>query len=177
MVKEVYFFTQMGYTAYPQDKAKEAGHTPGPDKRGYVVRVNVADSDERAYEEGKHFYWQLGTSFGISHPHWMSPPGYSTRSAQQSARGQRRIVERRNVTSAGADSYYEEAQASSQVITGSPDTVIEKMKKLLDIVDPSWLVFWGREGQMSHETAMRSIDLLGQEVIPALKDYVPERAR
>ena len=27
MVKEVYFFTQMGYTAYPQDKAKEAGYS------------------------------------------------------------------------------------------------------------------------------------------------------
>ena len=27
LVKEVYFFTQMGYTAYPQDKAKEAGYS------------------------------------------------------------------------------------------------------------------------------------------------------
>ena len=27
MVKEAYFFTQMGYTAYPQDKAKEAGYS------------------------------------------------------------------------------------------------------------------------------------------------------
>ena len=27
MVKEAFFFTQMGYTAYPQDKAKEAGYS------------------------------------------------------------------------------------------------------------------------------------------------------
>ena len=157
--------------------AKEAGHEPNADKRGYVVRVNVSDSDERAYEEGKHFYWQLGTSFGISHPHWMSPPGYSTRAAKQTARGQRRVVERRNVTSAGADARYDEAQETSQIVTGSPDTVIEKLKKIVDIVDPSWLVIWGREGQMAHDTAMRSIDLLGQEVIPAMKEYIPERAR
>jgi len=157
--------------------AIEAGHVPDSDKRGYVVRVNVSDSDERSYEEGKNFYWQLGTSFGISHPHWMSPPGYSTRAAKESVRGQRRVVERRNVTSAGIDNVYEVAQETFQIITGNPDTVIKKLKKLVDIVDPSWLVIWGREGQMSHDTAMHSIDLLGQEVIPVMKEYVPERAR
>ena len=72
---------------------------------------------------------------------------------------------------------YEEAHATTQIITGNPDTVIEKLKKICDIVDPAWLVLWGREGNMSHKAAMRSIDLLGQEVIPAIKEYVPERAR
>ena len=26
MVKEVYFFTEMGYTAYPQDQARQHGY-------------------------------------------------------------------------------------------------------------------------------------------------------
>ena len=29
------------------------------------MRVNVADTDEQAYEAGKNLYWQLGISFGI----------------------------------------------------------------------------------------------------------------
>ena len=37
--------------------AEEEGYTATTEHRGYVVRINVADSDERAYEEGKNFYW------------------------------------------------------------------------------------------------------------------------
>jgi hypothetical protein len=39
------------------------------------------------------------------------------------------------------------------------------------------MVFWGREGPMSHKVAMRAIDLMTQEVIPALKDYQADRER
>ena len=98
--------------------------------------------------------------------------------ASQTARARRMASERRAaVPPGGSDVAYEEAHATTQIITGNPDTVIEKLKKIVDIVDPSWLVFWGREGNMPHKAAMRSIDLLGQEVIPAIKEYVPERAR
>ena len=45
------------------------------------------------------------------------------------------------------------------------------------MVDPAYMVLWGREGPMSHEVAMRAIDLMGQEVIPALKQYQPDRER
>jgi hypothetical protein len=36
---------------------------------------------------------------------------------------------------------------------------------------------WGREGPMSHEVAVRGIDLLGQEVIPAIKAYRADREK
>jgi len=64
--------------------AAEEGYTPTSENRGYAVRVNVSDSDEKAYEEGKNFYWQQGTSFGTAPRHWQAPPGYQTRAAQQS---------------------------------------------------------------------------------------------
>ena len=64
-----------------------------------------------------------------------------------------------------------------QIVTGNPDTVIKKLKHVIDIVDPSSLVLWGREGPMSHDTAVRCIDLLGQEVIPAIKEYESQRGR
>ena len=44
-------------------------------------------------------------------------------------------------------------------------------------MDPATLVLWGREGPMKHDVAMKCIDLLSQEVIPAIKEYVPERYR
>jgi len=39
------------------------------------------------------------------------------------------------------------------------------------------MILWGREGLMSHEVAMRGIDLLGQEVIPAIKAYQADREK
>ena len=154
--------------------AEEDGWTATPENRGYAIRIAVADSDERAYEEGKNFYWQLGTSFGVTPSHWLAPPGYMTRAAIQGPREQaRRSVQ--TVVPGGPTVPYEEAQATSQIVTGNPDTVVKKLKCLMDVIDPGYLVFWGREGRMSHETAMRGIDLMAQEVIPAIKEYQPQR--
>ena len=72
---------------------------------------------------------------------------------------------------------YEEAQATYQIVTGNPDTVIKKLKHIADVVNPDSMVLWGREGPMSHQTAMRCIDLLAQEAIPAIKEYEPLRER
>ena len=154
--------------------AKAEGYTHTAENRGYAVRVNVADSDERAYEEGKNFFWQLGTSFGVAPRHWQSPPGYLSRSAAQGPRQQRREATR-NITPGGPSLSYEEAHETFQIVTGNPDTVIKKLKHIIDVVDPGSMVLWGREGPMSHQTAMRCIDLLTQEVIPAIKEYQPQQ--
>ena len=154
--------------------AEEAGYAPTPENRGYAVRVNVSDSDERAYEEGKKFYWQLGTSFGVTPRHWQVPPGYQSRAASRSSRETAREGIR---VAGGSGISYEESQATYQVITGNPDTVTRRLKDIIDLVDPAYLVIWGREGPMSHETAMRCIDLMSKEVIPAIKEYVPNSER
>ncbi len=138
------------------------------------MRVNVADSDAKAYEEGRNFYWQLGTSFGVTPPHWQAPPGYMTREAAQGRRQQARTA---SITPGGPDLTYEEAHATHQIVTGNPDTVIRKLQHIIDVVDPGYLVLWGREGPMSHEVAMRAIDLMGQEVIPAIKAYQADREK
>ena len=162
------------YDLYNQT-AEEEGYTATPENRGYAIRVNVADTDEEAYEQGRNFYWQLGTSFGIVPRHWQAPPGYLSRAAEQGSRQQQRDASRRvNVTPGGPSLDYEEAQATYQIVTGNPDTVIEKLKRVINLMDPAYLILWGREGRMSHKTAMRCIDLLGSEVIPALKEYEPE---
>ena len=39
------------------------------------------------------------------------------------------------------------------------------------------MIFWGREGPMLHQVARRAIDLLGQKVIPAIKEYQADREK
>jgi hypothetical protein len=51
--------------------------------------------------------------------------------------------------------------------------VLAKLKRVIDVVNPAWLVLWAREGPMPHAAAMRCLELLGKEVIPAIKDYQP----
>jgi alkanesulfonate monooxygenase SsuD/methylene tetrahydromethanopterin reductase-like flavin-dependent oxidoreductase (luciferase family) len=165
-----------GIYDYYEEVAAEEGYTPTADHRGYAIRVCVADSDAKAYEEGKHFYWQLGTSFGVTPPQWLAPPGYISRAAAQSAREKARTTAA-TVTPGGPGLPYDEAHATYQIVTGSPDTVIRKLQYLIDIADPGYLIIWGREGLMSHEVAVRGIDLLTREVIPAIKAYQADREK
>jgi alkanesulfonate monooxygenase SsuD/methylene tetrahydromethanopterin reductase-like flavin-dependent oxidoreductase (luciferase family) len=163
------------YDLYDEVAASN-GFIPTSEHRGYAIRVSVADTDEKAYEEGRHFFWQLGTSFGVAPRHWQTPPGYMSREAARSRRHQARVGSV-NVTPGGPTLSYEDAHATYQIVSGNPDTVVRKLKDIIDIVDPGYMILWGREGLMSHEVAVRGIDLMTQEVIPAIKEYRADREK
>ena len=65
---------------------------------------------------------------------------------------------------------YENQQEARIVIVGTPDSVIEKLKYVVENLSPGYMLIYGNEGPMKHEDSMRSIELLGKEVIPALKE-------
>jgi alkanesulfonate monooxygenase SsuD/methylene tetrahydromethanopterin reductase-like flavin-dependent oxidoreductase (luciferase family) len=65
---------------------------------------------------------------------------------------------------------YEELQEANHLIVGSPETVIKKLRHIKDRLGIGALLLEAQAGQMSHQTTMRSIELLGREVIPALKE-------
>ena len=149
-----------------EEAAAEVGYTPTSENFGYSAMVFVQDTDEQAYEEGKKLFWQLGTTFGRTPLHWAQPPGYLSRSAIGQLFGYGQKSDSDELT-------YEKALATKRVFVGSPETVIKRLKELVDVADPGWLVLWAREGPMSHSVAMRCLDLLGKEVIPAIKEYKP----
>jgi hypothetical protein len=99
-----------------------------------------------------------------------------SREATQSRREQARVGAV-NVTPGGPALSYEGAHATFQIVSGNPDTVIRKLQHIIDVVDPGYMVFWGREGLMSHEVAMRGIDLMTREVVPAIKQYKADREK
>jgi hypothetical protein len=55
--------------------------------------------------------------------------------------------------------------------------LIKKLQRIIDIVDPGYMIFWGREGLMSHEAAVHAIDLMTREVIPAIKAHRADREK
>ncbi len=65
---------------------------------------------------------------------------------------------------------YEQLQKVNNIIVGTPETVTRKLSDVIDRLSPGYLHIYGNEGDMAHADVMRSIELLGKEVIPALHE-------
>ena len=65
---------------------------------------------------------------------------------------------------------YEELQEVNNIIVGSPATVTRKLTHTLERLSPGYLHLYCHDGPMAHSDVMRSIELLGNEVIPALHE-------
>ncbi|NQW24294.1 MAG: LLM class flavin-dependent oxidoreductase [SAR202 cluster bacterium] len=148
------------------DTAEEAGYKAGPEHFGYLLKVFVADTEEKAQEIGRNFVWTEGHRQRGPREH-NDPPGYQSREAVAVKRARPTGVFAGNM---GAAMSYETQQEARVVIVGTPDTVIEKLKYVVENLNPGYLLIYGNEGPMPHEASMRSIELLGKEVIPALKE-------
>ena len=147
--------------------AAEVGYTPGPENRGYLIRVHVSDTEEKAVENPKKFLWMQGEFTGLAHPVWSSPSGYFSPSQRRNfvefATG-RAISPRGNPT-------FEEQRENMMIICGTPDTVVAKLKYIMEETRPGIMAFWGNDGNVSVEDARTCIRLLGQEVMPQLREH------
>ena len=145
------------------DTAKEVGFTPGPEHFGYLLRVFCADTDEKAQDIGRTFLWTEDhrNRGPVEHN---DPPGYQSREA---VRIQRQLP---GAGGFGRRMSYQELQDVDNVIVGSPETVIRKLTHIIERLNPGYLHIYGNEGDMPHADVMRSIELLGREVIPALHE-------
>ena len=56
------------------------------------------------------------------------------------------------------------------MIAGTPDNVIPKLKKVIDILRPGILSFW-LDGPVPFKDRKRCLELLNNDVVPALRDY------
>ena len=145
------------------DTAKEVGFTPGPEHFGYLLRVFCADTDEKAQDIGRTFLWTEDhrNRGPVEHN---DPPGYQSREA---VRIQRQLP---GAGGFGRRMSYQELQDVDNVIVGSPETVTRKLSHIIERLNPGYLHIYGNEGDMPHADVMRSIELLGREVIPALHE-------
>ena len=147
------------------DTAQEAGYTAGPEHFGYLLKAFVADTDEKAQEIGREFLWTEQNRMKGPKEH-NDPPGYQSREAlrvkQQRPTGRFGDVTKRLT--------YEQQQEINIVIVGSPETVTRKLTETITKLNPGYLHIYGNEGAMPHADVMRSIQLMGQEVIPALHE-------
>ena len=54
------------------------------------------------------------------------------------------------------------------------DSVIPKVRHVLETLRPGSIFFWDGDGAMSHDDQMRSLRLMGSDVIPAVREMADE---
>ena len=150
------------------DTAKEEGYQAGPEHFGYLLRCLVADTDEKAIEIGREFMWTMGHRNRGPKEH-NDPPGYQSRAAV-AVKAQRPVGNVAGGGGLGVGFSYEELQGVNNIIVGNPDTVTRKLTEMIEGLSPGYIHIYGNEGAMAHKDVMRSIELLGREVIPALHE-------
>jgi alkanesulfonate monooxygenase SsuD/methylene tetrahydromethanopterin reductase-like flavin-dependent oxidoreductase (luciferase family) len=172
------------WNLYTQAAAKE-GYQAGTENFGYLQKVFVAETEEKAQELGKMDLYGGGLTH-FARGEWMFPPGYNSKEATrrmarqfsdpnnpngpalfQSLDGEVDVTALRNAVYAG----YEGAQKNNQIIVGTPKSVIPKLKHIIDVLRPGIFAFWQNDGPISTEARRTSMRLIAQEVIPPLREH------
>jgi alkanesulfonate monooxygenase SsuD/methylene tetrahydromethanopterin reductase-like flavin-dependent oxidoreductase (luciferase family) len=164
------------------EAAKESGYTSGPQNIGFMIKTHLEETDERAEEVGKKFMPPRPASLGggstiaTTKPWIQSLPGLNSRESQQVRLGVLGAVAASGVDSRGISfrAPYEEQLKSMQIITGTPKSVLPRMRQILELLRPGSLILWDGDGSMTHDDAVRSMRLMGNELIPALKEMGKE---
>ena len=171
------------------DKAAELGYQAGPENFGYLLPVFCADTDEQAQELGKGFIFGGGQN-AFSRPEHTLPPGYNSKAAIRMLAtqpgGSWLGVSKAKMMAGQDDSWdasayddlrqklikgYEKVQQNLQVVVGSPETCIKKITDILSVIRPGVFTVFAVQGNVSDKDRLRSVELLGKEVLPAVRAF------
>jgi len=176
------------------DKAAEYGYQAGPENFGYLLPTFVADTEEKAQELGRGFVYGGGQN-AFSAPQYTLPPGYNSKAAiqrlahtpggtwlgvnreklMQQAAGAPEAPSNFDEVRQKLHAGYEKAQGNYQLMIGTPDTVIAKLKVMLQIMRPGTFIFFGPQGPVGAEDRRRNVELLAKYVMPEIKAFADEQ--
>ncbi len=158
------------------ETARQHGYEPGPEHFGYLVRIHVQDTDEKAREVGKGYMeGNIGVGRVPLPRDYQSPVGYGSASRDPRFLRLREQIRSDPFRVGGLDSAaYDDILDSKRWIIGSPDTVVSQLREVLAQMRPGILAVWTNDGTISHEDSMRCLELMGQEVLPALREIGEE---
>ncbi|MCA9830909.1 MAG: LLM class flavin-dependent oxidoreductase [Dehalococcoidia bacterium] len=178
---------------YYDECARAAGYEAGPQHRGYLFKVHVDETEELAHEVGRKFLTGPGNIFlegsrGDTRSHLQDLPGLTDRRNLLPTGGVRHVAAARGQAEEVArplqldsaerhkdvDENYADLLEAQAIITGTPKTVIPKIRKVLEYIRPGSIFMWDGDGAMTHEDSMRSLRLMGEEVLPAIREISKE---
>ena len=157
------------------DTAAEMGYESGTQNVSYLWKVHVDETEEKAAEVGRKYLSGVSNPFlagneGQVNPAIMNLPGHTSRNSRRLAASAFGPTGRFGTNRRP----FEEQVEDYTIITGTPDTVLPKIRHVLEYLRPGSVFFWDGDGAMTHEDSMRSLRLMGEEVIPAVKEMGKE---
>src|SRR6266404_2941742 len=172
---------------YGEAAARE-GYQAGPENFGYLQPVMLADNQERAEELGQRLLF--GGAFAhFARPEWMFPPGYNSKAATRRLAqlplaanlpgkpihegGGNETDEELEELRRGVYARYEDSKRDLQMIAGTPDYVIPRLRKVLEVLRPGIFSFW-LDGPVGYKDRVKCLEMLGKDVIPAMRDIGKE---
>jgi alkanesulfonate monooxygenase SsuD/methylene tetrahydromethanopterin reductase-like flavin-dependent oxidoreductase (luciferase family) len=161
--------TKKIWALYDQTAA-ECGYESGPENRGYLARIHVADDEATAVRNARQFTWMQGEFTGLAHPVWANPAGYFSPS------GRRSFVEfavGRSQNPRGAMTFEQQLE-SGMIMAGTPKQVLPRIRHLLEETRPGIMSVWAQDGKVSQKDSLRCIELLGTEVFPQVREWAKE---
>ena len=181
---------------YYDEVAQEHGYEAGSQHHGYLFKVHVDETEELAEQAGRKYIAGPANPFlegnqGNVRQNLQNLPGLTSRTqllptvssfAQAAARGRQAAHQAAAQDAPMPDQQdkgdflgtYEEQINKYSIISGTPKTVLPKIKHVLETLRPGSIFFWDGDGAMSHEDSVRSLRLFGEEVIPAVREMGKE---
>ncbi len=146
--------------AFFREACEKEGYTASPDQMGWLVPIYVAETDEQARAEFEPHVWYFVRKLlkGIN----TSPPGYT------SVRSAVKILESSGDFMLYCDTW-QDIEAGSYVVCGSPDTVRDKLEELIERLGVGNVLGLFRLGSLPTDLTRRSTKLFAEEVMPKLK--------
>ena len=159
------------------DTAAELGYQSGPQNISYLWKVHVDETEELAEEAGRKFIQGPSNPFlrgneGTLNPGLATIPGLTSRTRVLPT--QKAATRVRGGVDGILGEAYETQIEDYNIISGTPKTVIPKIRHVLEYLRPGSVFFWDGDGAMTHQEAMRSLRLMGEEVIPATREIAKE---
>jgi alkanesulfonate monooxygenase SsuD/methylene tetrahydromethanopterin reductase-like flavin-dependent oxidoreductase (luciferase family) len=166
--------TKQAFQLYA-DTAAEVGYTSGTQNVSYLIKVHVDESEAKAEEVGRKYLSGVSNPFlagneGAVNPAIMNLPGHTSRTSRRLAAAAFGPAGRFGVNRRS----YEDLVNDYSIISGTPKTVLPKIRHVLEYLRPGSIFFWDGDGAMTHEDQMRSLRLMGEEVIPAVREMGEE---
>jgi alkanesulfonate monooxygenase SsuD/methylene tetrahydromethanopterin reductase-like flavin-dependent oxidoreductase (luciferase family) len=128
---------------YYRQGAAEVGRTVTADNLGFLICAVTAETKAKALEAGRHFVWRMGPTLRAPVALRARPRSLATMSYQELLDGQ-------------------------FIVAGTPDEVIDRFSRIQRELGVGHLLLEAQESRMDHPTTMRSIELMGAKVIPAV---------
>ena len=148
----------------------KADKEPNPYRVGMTQACFVADSDDEAeelYSEAVEYFYEKCLHF---YPGFTDAPGYRTQRDIQS--GMARQGFGRN--QGGGKVTWKDRLESGSVIAGTPERVTERLRETCKELGVGHLMLLMQLGSLNRETTMRNVKLMGEKVLPNLRDLFSE---